>query len=104
MKDKDDNTSIQNRSLMSIFSYLSQNVDVPKDHKETRLVTVMLNTDGSEFDWGKTAVAFPYRGQWFYQTDNDPESVSTFMLFSRLFRLQAGSAKAAGPTLTLPVR
>jgi hypothetical protein len=49
-------------------------------------------------------VAIPYRGQWFYLADNDLESKSTFMLLSQLFRLQAGAAKAAGPTLTLPVR
>ena len=122
MEYKGDTISIRTRSLMSIFSYLSQNVDIPKDHKEAGLVTVTLNKDGSEFDWGKTAggslfhirqskwqpdmafVAIPYRGQWFYLADNDLESKSTFMLLSQLFRLQAGAAKAAGPTLTLPVR
>ena len=122
MEYKGDTISIRTRSLMSIFSYLSQNVDIPKDHKEAGLVTVTLNKDGTEFDWGKTAggslfhirqskwqpdmafVAIPYRGQWFYLADNDLESKSTFMLLSQLFRLQAGAAKAAGPTLTLPVR
>ena len=49
-------------------------------------------------------VAIPYRGQWFYLADNDLESKSTFMLLTQLFRLQAGAAKSAGPTLTLPVR
>jgi hypothetical protein len=122
MEYKGDTISIRTRSLMGIFSYLSQNVDIPNDHKEAGLVTVTLNKDGSEFDWGKTAggslfhlrqskwhpdmafVAIPYRGQWFYLADNDLESKSTFMLLSQLFRLQAGAAKAAGPTLTLPVR
>jgi hypothetical protein len=28
----------------------------------------------------------------------------SFMLLTQLFRLQAGIAKSAGPTLTLPVR
>jgi len=117
-----DTISIRPRSLMSIFFYLSQNVDTPKEHKTTGLVTVTRNADGSEFDWGKTAggslfhvsqsgkqpdtafVAIPYRGQWFYLADNDLESKSTFMLLTQLFRLQAGAAKSAGPTLTLPVR
>ena len=85
-------------------------------------MTVTLNQDKSEFDWGKTAggklfhirqsekqpdlafVAIPYRGKWSYLADNDLESKSTFMLLTQLFRLQAGAAKSAGPTLTLPVR
>lgn len=119
---KPDTISIRNRSLMSIFFYLSNNVDTPKEHKEAGLVTVTKNRDGSEFDWAKTAagslfhirqsdtqpdmafVTIPYRGQWFYLADNDLESKSTFMLLIQLFRLQAGAAKSGGPTLTLPVR
>jgi hypothetical protein len=117
-----DTISIRSRSLMSIFFYLSHNVDTPKVHKAAGLVTVTRNKDGSEFDWGKTAggslfhirqsekqpdmtfVAIPYRGQWFYLADNDLESKSTFMLLTQLFRLQAGAAKSAGPALTLPLR
>jgi hypothetical protein len=48
-------------------------------------------------------VAIPYRGNWFYLADNDLDSKSTFMLLMQLFRLQAGSAKSIGPTLTIPV-
>jgi hypothetical protein len=117
-----DTVSIRTRTLMSIFFYLSQHVDVPKAHKDAGLVTVTRNRDGSEFDWGETPagrlfhirqsdeqpdlafLAIPYRGQWFYVPDNDLESKSTFMLISQLFRLQAGAAKSAGPTLTIPVR
>ncbi|MFA5924512.1 MAG: hypothetical protein WC856_25025 [Methylococcaceae bacterium] len=118
-----DNTiSIRSRSLMNILFYVSHNVDTPKAHKAAGLVTVTRNRDGSEFNWDKTAggslfhihqsekqpdmtfVTIPYRGQWFYLKDNDLESKSTFMLLNQLFRLQAGAAKSAGPTLTLPVR
>jgi len=119
---RDDTISIRSRSLMSIFFYLSHHVDTPKEHKAAGLVTVTRNQDGSEFDWDKTAagtlfhilqsekkpdmafVAIPYRGQWFYLPDNDLESKATFMLLTQLFRLQAGAAKSAGPTLTLPLR
>jgi hypothetical protein len=122
LQHRGDTISIRSRSLMSVFFYLSHNIDTPKEHKEAGLVTVTRNKDGSEFDWNKTAggglfhirqswmkpdmafVSVPYRGQWFYVADNDLESKSTFMLLTQLFRLQAGSAKAAGPTLTLPVR
>jgi len=117
-----DTISIRSRSLMKILFYISQNVDIPKEHKAAGLVTVTRNQDGSEFNWDKTAggslfhihrserhpdmtfVAIPYRGQWFYLVDNNLESKSTFMLLNQLFRLQAGAAKSAGPTLTLPVR
>ena len=122
LQHKGDTISIRSRSLMSIFFYLSHNVDTPKTHKVAGLVTVTRNKDGSEFVWSNTAggklfhirqsekqpdmafVAVPYRGQWFYLPDNDLESKSTFMLLTQLFRLQAGAAKSVGPTLTLPVR
>ena len=122
LQHKVDTISIRSRSLMSIFFYLSHHVDTPKIHKVAGLVTITKNQDGSDFDWGKTAggglfhirqsekqpdmafVTIPYRGQWFYLADNDLESKSTFMLLTQLFRLQAGAAKSAGPTLTLPVR
>ena len=122
LQHRPDTISLRSRSLMSIFFYLSHHVDAPKIHKKAGLVTVTRNPDGSEFDWGTTAggrlfhisqsekqpdtafVAIPYRGQWFYVEDNDLESKSTFMLLTQLFRLQAGAAKSAGPTLTLPVR
>lgn len=122
LQHRSDTISINLRSLMSIFFYLSQHVDTPKIHKAAGLVTVTRNQNGSEFDWGKTAggnlfhiyhsdkqpdnafVTIPYRGQWFYLMDNDLESKSTFMLLTQLFRLQAGAAKLAGPTLTLPLR
>lgn len=116
-----DTISIRTRSLMNIFFYLSHHVDTPQAHQDAGLVTITRNPDGSVFDWGTTAagsmfhirqsneqpdmafVAIPYRGNWFYLADNDLDSKSTFMLLMQLFRLQAGSAKAAGPTLTIPV-
>lgn len=117
-----DTVSIRTRSLMSIFFYLSQHVDAPPADQTAGLLTTTRNPDGSAFDWGTTPagqqfhiregedrpdgafLAIPYRDHWFYLQDNDLESKSTFMLLMQLFRLQAGAAKSAGPTLTLPVR
>ncbi|MBL0012031.1 MAG: hypothetical protein IPP22_15930 [Nitrosomonas sp.] len=122
LRSRPDTISIRTRSLTGIFFYLSHNVETPQSHKEAGLVTVTHNQDGSEFNWGTTAagrlfqirqsqerpnmaaVAIPYRGRWFYLADNDLESKSTFMLLIQLFRLQAGAANMAGPTLTIPVR
>jgi hypothetical protein len=117
-----DMVSIRTRSLMSIFFYLSQNVDAPISDEQDSLVTRTRNEDGSLFNWAATPagrlfhvyesenrpekafLAIPYRDHWFYLADNDLESKSSFMLLMQLFRLQAGATKATGPTLTIPVR
>ncbi len=122
IKSRRDTVSIRTRSLTSIFFYLSHHVETPESHKNAGLVTITRNQNGSEFDWGTTPagqlfyirqseeqpdwafLAIPYRGHWFYLADNDLESKSTFMLLMQLFRLQAGTAKSTGPTLTIPVR
>jgi len=121
-KTSSDTISIRPRSLNSIFFYLSHHVDTPAAHKAAQLVTITKDKNGTEFDWSSTPagqlfhirqseeqpmdafIALPYRDHWFYVADNDLESKSTFMLLMQLFRLQAGSAKSEGPTLTLPVR
>ena len=115
--------NVRTRSISSIMYYLSQNVTIPEEHIEAGLVTVTKTLDGKGiFDWGDTPagevfqvnvsedypehafIAVPYRNYWFYITDNDLESKSTFMLLTQLFDLQAGQTKYSGPTLTLPVR
>jgi hypothetical protein len=113
---------VRPRSIYTILHYLSQNVEIPEEHKEAGLVTVTKAQDGGEFNWDETPagklfkvrcnrnnkpenafVAVPYRGAWFYIADDDLQSKSTFMLLSQLFNLQAGQTEDAGPTLTIPV-
>ena len=113
---------MRTRSMSSMLYYLSQNVEVPEQHKKDGLVTITKTKDGGEFNWdeapagtmlkirskkwGKPDNAFvsvPYRGAWFYIADNDLNSKSTFTLLKQLFSLQAGHIGDAGPTLTLPV-
>lgn len=115
--------NVRTRSISSVMYYLSQNVDIPEEHIKAGLVTVTKTLDGSGvFDWGETPagavfqvnfseeypenafIAVPYRNYWFYITDNDLQSKSTFMLLTQLFDLQAGQTQYTGPTLTLPVR
>ena len=114
--------SVTTRSLMSIFFYLSHNIEAPAEHLEKGLIKETQRREGGVFDWSETPggrlfkvyksdskpdnamLAIPYRDYWFYIADNDIESKSTFMLLTQLFRLQAGSAKMAAPTLTIPVR
>ncbi len=114
--------TIRTRSISSILFYLSQNVETPKKHLEAGLVTIAKDKEGKVFDWSKTPagaifevksseyypddafLTIPYRGYWFYISDNDLQSKSTFMLLMQLFNLQAGKPHFSAPTLTLPVR
>jgi hypothetical protein len=115
--------NVRTRSISSIMYYLSQNVKIPEEHIKAGLVTVTKTLDGKGlFDWGETPagsvfqanfskeypenafIAVPYRNYWFYITDNDLQTKSTFMLLTQLFDLQAGQSEYSGPTLTLPVR
>jgi len=109
------------RSISSIMYYLSQNIDIPVEHKQRGLVTNTVTKDGKFFDWGetpagvlfkihsssskpdKTYLSVYYRDTWFYIADNDLESKSTFILLTQLFSLQAGQSTSVGPTLTIPV-
>jgi hypothetical protein len=119
---KENELVIRTRSIASVLSYLSHNVEVPERHKEDGLVTITRTRDGKEFNWDETPagtmfkvrsrkrgkpdnafISVPYRGAWFYIVDNDLKSKSTFKLLGSLFSLQAGQIKIAGPTLTLPV-
>jgi len=117
-----DTIAIRTRSPLSLLFYLSHNVDVPLAHRQSGLVTVTRNPDGSAFDWHQTPAgsrfniryrasrpenafaAIPYRGQWFYLEDTDLESKSSFMLMAQVFRLQAGTVSVTAPMLTIPVR
>ena len=109
------------RSIAGVLFYLSQNIDIPQPHVDAGWVTVTQKKNGEPFDWNDTPaglafkvqssftkpaqafVAVPYRGAWFYISDDDLESKTTFMLLGQLFSLQAGQDKAMSPTLTLPV-
>ena len=111
---------VSTRSLMGVFFYLSQSVQVPDDHEFLGKVTTTQDESGLPFDWDKVtgdvlrvrwsrfeprdaAVAVPYRGVWFRIEDSDLNSKSTFSLLSQLFMLQAGNVKMQMPLLTLPV-
>jgi len=106
---------------MSVLFYLSQTVKVSDEHKAAGLVTVTKKQNGEAFNWDDTPagkhfsvhsskerpanayIYAPYRGYWFYIANDDLETKSSFLLLQQLFNLQAGQAKAEGPTLTLPV-
>ena len=112
--------SANTRSLMGVLYYLSHGVEVPPAHEQAGLVTVTRTEAGDRFDWTEVtgdllhirwsaspprnaAVKVLYRGVWFYVSDADLDSKSTFIMLSELFALQAGSVPASSPVLTLPL-
>lgn len=118
---RENQLNMRARSIISVLFYLSQNIDVPEEHKESGLITFTKTQSGEEFNWNETPggmlfkvrsskkkpvnafVAIPYRGTWFYIGDNDLDSKSTFLLLKQLFSLQSGQRRYVGPSLTLPV-
>ena len=121
LEQKPNQWNVRTRSIAGILFYLSQNVEVPKEHKLKGWVNTTYTHDGNLFEWhntpagelftvkssktepGNASVAVYYRGHWFYIADDDLQSKSTFMLLLQLFNLQAGQTHYSGPTLTLPV-
>jgi hypothetical protein len=112
--------TFQTRSLLGVFHFLSNAVEVPENHRAAGLVTQTTATDGDAFDWSAVTgdllkiksqesqpdsafAAVHYRGSWFYIDDADLNSKSTFGLLTYLFYYQAGEIQSAGPTLTLPL-
>lgn len=117
---KSDTIAIVPRSLMSAMFYLSQGVDVPPNDIEDGRVFTAQYADGRPVDWQKETnelfrvhtgwlapsnayVSVKYRDRWFYISDNDLSSKTTFSLISQLFAMQAGSIRNSGPVLTLPL-
>jgi hypothetical protein len=108
---------IQCRSLLGVMFYLSQNVDVPQEHKDKGLVGVTKDVAGEEFDWGEVCkyfsvqcskcrpknayVSCKYRGQGFYIADDDRDSKMTLMLVMQLCKLQSSDYKSNTPLLLL---
>jgi len=103
--------ALRTRSLMGVFFYLSQGVEVPPEHESGGLVTVTTASDGSRFDWlpvkdkllriqvaekppRDAFIRVYYRGHWFYIADSDLNSKSTFFLLNYLFSLQSSTPSA----------
>lgn len=106
------------RSVLSALYYLSAAVEAPHEHERLGLVTVTHNADGSLFDWkdvfrnlfrvrtseSNPSLAFVktyYRGHWFYISDDDLDTKSTFQLIAHLVSMQAGASAMPSPLLTI---
>lgn len=112
---KNDEITIQARSLLSIMSYLSRGIEVPKeDQAKGRVVSippkalaeifkrVPIHIRSSKTRPKDPHVAVKYRNDWFYIDHSDIRSKRTFATIIVLFNLAAPSANSAAPVLTLP--
>jgi len=114
--------NVRIRSLNAMLFYVSQGVQAPDSHREKGYVTTTVYQDGSMFDWTKLTgslmqihssgglrppsdsyLRIRYRGHWYYISDADLNSKSTFLMLQQLFALQGGNIKTTGPALTLSV-
>jgi hypothetical protein len=121
VRERSDEIAMMGRSLLSVMFYLSQGVEVPPADAADGKVTVTRTEDGRPFDWslitGKvfrvkvsstepanTYVRVFFRDSWFYISDSDLNSKSTFNLLTLLFNLKAGGKAAFEPFMSYPVR
>ncbi|NPA38987.1 MAG: hypothetical protein GXO57_00850 [Thermodesulfobacteria bacterium] len=111
---------IETRSLIGVLFYLSQAVEVPQEDIKAKRVVQTVDSEGKPFSWDlvlgdlfkvRVSSSFPkdaliavkYRGHWFYISDTDISTKSTFILLQQLFAMEASKGKGSAPILTLPL-
>ncbi len=113
-----DEMAIVGRSLSGVLVFLSQAVEAPPEHEAAGKVAVTRDASGEAIDWAAVTgnilrvksqreppedvfVRVHYRDYWFYISDNDLDSKTTFGLLTYLFSLQAAGAGGKSPLLTV---
>jgi hypothetical protein len=121
VRERKDEIAMMGRSILSVMFFLSQAVEVPQQDVQAGKVTLTRNEDGSPFDWShvtgkvfsvKSSQSEPqdayvrvfYRNHWFYISDTDLSTKTTFSLLTYLFNLKAAGKGSQEPFLTYPVR
>ncbi len=114
---KDDEITIQTRSVMAMMEFMARGVEVPLEHlKEGRVIDYGLqNSDGRETKGlipfrmissknrpENVFAAVRHQGYWYYIDHTDITSKRALSLIIILFRLQAPTPSGAAPILTLP--
>jgi hypothetical protein len=114
---KDDEISIQTRSVMAMMEFVARGVEVPLEHlKEGRVIDYGLQNSKNEV--AKELIPFRMRSSksrpenvfaavrfnnyWYYIDHADITSKRALSLIIVLFRLQAPTPAGAAPILTLP--
>jgi hypothetical protein len=114
---KDDEISIQTRSVMAIMEFVARGVEVPLEHlKEGRVIDYGLQNSDGEVAKGlipfrmhssksrpqNVFAAVRFNDYWYYIDHTDITSKRALSLIIVLFRLQAPTPAGAAPILTLP--
>jgi len=114
---KDDEISIQTRSVMAMMEFMARGVEVPLEHLEDGWV-IDYGLQSSEGEMAKGLIPFKmhssknrpenvfaairFQGYWYYIDHADITSKRALSLIIVLFRLQAPTPSGAAPILTLP--
>jgi hypothetical protein len=113
---KEDEISIQTRSLSAIMNFLAKGVEVPIEHLEEERVfkyeiptveegeksLIPFRMRSSEEKPKNAFAAVRYQDYWFYIENRDIDSKITLGLVIALFRVLAPTGGGAAPILTLP--
>jgi hypothetical protein len=114
---KDDEISIQTRSVMAMMEFMARGVEVPLAYlEEGRVIDYGLQTIDGQIAKGlipfrmRSSKNRPedvfakvrYQDYWYYIDHNDITSKRALSLIIVLFRLQAPTPAGAAPILTLP--
>lgn len=113
---KEDEISLQTRSLAAIMNFIAKGVEVPIEHlEEERVLKYEIPTveEGekplipfrmlsSKKRPKNPFAAVRYQGYWFYIDNRDIDSKITLGLIISLFRVLAPTGGGAAPILTLP--
>jgi hypothetical protein len=114
---KDDEISIQTRSVMAMMEFMARGVEVPFEHlKEGRVIDYGLQDSDGKMMKGlipfkmhssksrpeNVFAAVRFNNYWYYIDHNDITSKRALSLIIVLFRLQAPTPSGTAPILTLP--
>jgi hypothetical protein len=114
---KDDEISIQTRSVMAMMEFMARGVEVPLEHLEDGWVIdyglqtsegavakglIPFRMRTSKNRPGNVFAAVRFRDYWYYIDHADKTSKRALSLIIVLFRLQAPTPSGAAPILTLP--
>jgi hypothetical protein len=114
---RDDEISIQTRSVMAMMEFMARGVEVPIEHLEQgRVIDYGLQDSEGEVAEGlipfrmissksrpkNVFAAVRHQGYWYYIDHTDITSKRALSLIIILFRLQAPTPSGAAPILTLP--
>jgi hypothetical protein len=113
---------LETRSLLQVLFFVSQGIDIPREHLASGIAPRTNGYDSQPFDWQQVLgglfrvqssksrkrppcahIAVQYKGYWFYIDERDRDTKSTFALLIEVSRLELESAKSKAPLLTLPI-